>query len=149
MDGVPAVLRPAVSSVVPAIVLIEDHPLLRDGLVQLLTDAGFQVAASAGTCEDGHAAVTAQRPHLAVIDNNLPDGSGIELCRRLSLDAPTTGVIIHSGALSSREHAAALAAGARAVVAKSITGRVLIEAIHDLMRGPFIAPDGGGLAPDS
>ena len=113
-----------------SVVLVEDHALLAELLTALLTDAGIQVLATAGTQWDGHHAVTTHRPHLAVIDNELPDGSGIDLCRSLRSDAPEVTLLLHTGAASRTETAAALDAGAAAVVLKSLRGENLLAAIE-------------------
>ena len=111
-------------------VLVEDHAVLAELLTDLLTDAGIQVLATAATQWAGHHAVTTHRPHLAVIDNELPDGSGIELCRSLRVDAPDVTLLLHTGVASTFETAAALDAGAAAVVLKSLRGESLLEAIQ-------------------
>ena len=112
------------------VVLVEDHALLAELLTALLSDAGIQVVATAATQRDGHLAVTTHRPHLAVIDNELPDGSGIELCRSLRVEAPEVTLLLHTGATSARETAEARDAGAAEVVLKSLRGESLLAAIQ-------------------
>lgn len=121
---------PAAFSVVPGtICLVEDHALLRDQLVGLLTDAGHRVVAAVGTKAEGLAAVTEHRPKLAVIDHRLPDGLGLDLCRSLKVRLPEVRVVLHSGTIDEALVRAGLAAGAVAVVAKSIRGTALLEAV--------------------
>jgi len=111
------------------ICLVEDHVVLRDELVNLLVGAGADVLAAVGTVDEGHRVVTAHLPDVAVIDNHLPDGRGIDLCRRLRQAAPEVTLLLHSATLTSADEQEALEAGAAAVVAKAIRGDRLLHAI--------------------
>ena len=64
------------------ILVVEDDPLLLDGLAVGLGLKGFTVDAVAN-CEDGRAAVRAQRYDGIVLDVMLPDGSGFDLLKEL------------------------------------------------------------------
>ena len=112
------------------VVLVEDHAVLAKLLTALMTDAGIHVLATAATRREGHHAVTTHRPHLAVIDNELPDGSGIDLCRSLSAEAPDVALLLHTGYTSALETRAAMDAGASAVVLKTPRGDTLLQAIQ-------------------
>jgi DNA-binding NarL/FixJ family response regulator len=81
------------------IVVAEDSVLLREGIVRLLEDAGFEVVAQAGDAEDLVRKVSAHKPDLAVVDIRMPptgtdDGlrAALEIRRRL----PGTGVLVLS-----------------------------------------------------
>jgi two-component system, NarL family, response regulator DevR len=128
MDGRQQEQSPATGAV--SVVLVEDHALLAELLTDLLTDAGMLVLATATTQGDGHRAVTTHRPHVAVIDNELPDGSGVDLCRSLSAEVPEVTLLLHTGSTSRLETAAALEAGAAAVVLKTLRGDTLLAAIQ-------------------
>jgi two-component system response regulator DevR len=113
-----------------SVVLVEDHAMLAELLTILLTDAGIRVLASVGTRRSGHEAVALHRPHLAIIDNELPDGSGIDLCRSLTAEVPEVALLLHTGYTSTQETQAAMDAGAAAVVLKSPRGDGLLRAIQ-------------------
>ena len=115
-----------------SVVLVEDHALLVELLVGLLTDAGVWVLATAGTRSEGHHAVTSHRPHIAIIDSELPDGSGVDLCRALSADAPGVALVLHARYASPTETHKAIAAGAAAVVLKTVRGETPLQAVHAL-----------------
>ena len=68
--------------------LLDDHELVREGVRQLLeADGTIEVVGEAGTCADAVARIRATRPQVAVLDVQLPDGSGVEVCRDVrSLD---------------------------------------------------------------
>lgn len=64
------------------ILLVEDDVSLRDSLCQFLHEHGYSTAA-AGSVSDGWEALQTCRPRLCLLDLNLPDGSGLDLLRRL------------------------------------------------------------------
>lgn len=109
--------------------IVDDHVALRDQLVSLLARTGYEVLAAVGTVEHGLVAITRFRPAVAVIDNQLPDGLGIDLCRVLAVETPEVRLVFHTGILGPDTARAALDAGAHAVVAKSVRATGLLEAI--------------------
>jgi DNA-binding NarL/FixJ family response regulator len=81
------------------VVIGEDDVLLREGVVRVLTDAGFDVIAQAGDAEDFLRKALAHRPDVAVVDVRMPPGhdddglrAALELRRRL----PATGILVLS-----------------------------------------------------
>lgn len=111
------------------VVLVEDHAVLREQLTLLLADSGIDVLATAATVQAGYETVLARRPDVAVLDNQLPDGLGVDLCRRLTAQAPGIAVVMHSGAMTSADRLEAFEAGAAAVIPKSIRVDALVQAI--------------------
>ncbi len=111
--------------------LVEDHPQVRDQLSDIFTAAGMSVVASVGTMVQGELVITKLLPDVAVIDNQLPDGTGIDLCRILSRSAPHVAVILHTGVVTSEVALDSLKAGAVAVIPKEIRTDKLLAAIRD------------------
>jgi DNA-binding NarL/FixJ family response regulator len=81
------------------VVIAEDDVLLREGIVRLLAEAGFEIAAQAGDAQDFLRKALAHRPDVAVVDIQMPPGHGadglraaLELRERL----PGTGVLVLS-----------------------------------------------------
>jgi DNA-binding NarL/FixJ family response regulator len=110
--------------------LVEDHDDVRDALRTIMTDAGMKVVAAVGTVVQGRQAVTEFLPDVAVIDNRLPDGTWIDLCRELSDDVPEVTLILHTGTVDGRVVVEAGRAGAVAVVLKEIRTDNLLDAIR-------------------
>jgi DNA-binding NarL/FixJ family response regulator len=121
----------------PSICVVDDHALLREQVALMLQRQGFEVVATVGSCADGFHAVTTHRPFAAVIDNQLPDGRGVDLCRRLSVAVPSVRLVIHTGLFAPGLEEEAAAAGAWAVVGKSIRGTDLLAALGAGRSGPF------------
>ena len=65
------------------LVIIDDHEALRDGLAVLLGQGGLEVVAAAGNVASGADVVADADPDVAIVDIQLPDGSGIELMEQL------------------------------------------------------------------
>jgi DNA-binding NarL/FixJ family response regulator len=64
--------------------LLDDHEVVRRGLKELLEAEGdITVVGEAGLARDAMTRIPALRPHVAVLDNRLPDGSGIDVCRNV------------------------------------------------------------------
>ena len=118
------------SAAAVTVCLVEDHAQVRRRLCDLLTRAGMDVVAAVGTFREGEVAITDHLPDVAVIDNRLPDGSGIDLCRTLSHSTPQVALLLHSGTVTSQVALDALQAGAIAVIPKTIRSDDLLEAIR-------------------
>jgi DNA-binding NarL/FixJ family response regulator len=114
----------------PTVCLIEDHAGVREELIQLLTSNEIDVIGSVATFREGRQAVEELMPDIAVIDNRLPDGRGIDLCRRLHDTFPDVRVLVHTGTLTFEDEREAFEAGAAAVISKSVRGADLLEAIR-------------------
>jgi DNA-binding NarL/FixJ family response regulator len=124
-----SIAEPSAAAV--TVCLVEDHAQVRRQLCDLLTGAGMDVVAAVGTFREGKVAITDHLPDVAVIDNRLPDGSGIDLCRTLSHSTPQVTLLLHTGTLTSQVALEALQAGAVAVIPKSIRSDSLLEAIRN------------------
>jgi DNA-binding NarL/FixJ family response regulator len=81
------------------VVVADDSVLLREGLVRLLTESGFEVAGQAGDAEELLALVDRERPDVAIVDIRMPPthtDEGLRAARELRLRYPTMGVLVLS-----------------------------------------------------
>ncbi len=90
----------------------------------------MNVLSAVGTVRDGELTIISNLPDVAVIDNRLPDGSGIELCRILTRTTPQVALVLYTGTVTSNIVLEALQAGATAVLPKTIRTDNLLEAIR-------------------
>lgn len=119
------------SAVKCRVLVIDDHEDSSEMLKLLLGEENYEVTVAI-TIEDALTLARSQEFDLYVLDKNLPDGSGLDLCIRLIALTPGVPCIFYSGDAYEVHRSEALAAGADAYVAKpDIEG--LIENVHKLM----------------
>jgi DNA-binding NarL/FixJ family response regulator len=110
-------------------VLVERNPTVRHLLTLQCADAGILVLAAVGTLGEGRLAITGCQPDVAVIDDRLPDGRGVDLCRTLAVEEPEITLLLHTGVLAADDVREALDAGAAAVVLRTIRAESLLDMI--------------------
>ncbi len=126
---------PIVSRMV-RVFLVDDHEVVRRGLIDLLSsDPDLEVVGEAGSVTQAMARVPAVQPDVAVLDVRLPDGSGIELCRELLSRMPDLRCLILTSYTSDEAMLDAILAGASGYVVKDIKGMELARAIKDVGAG--------------
>jgi len=120
------------------ILIIDDHPLYRDGLkARLESRSDLCVVGEAGTCAEGLRQSQNLSPDLAIIDISLPDGSGIELTREIRLARPDLPVLIVSMHAKLDFIAAAFQAGASGYMSKESGGEGILQAIDTVPDASF------------
>lgn len=117
------------------VLLVEDHPMVRDGLKRLLAALPDAVVAEAASGQEAIAEVRAERPELVILDLNLPDVGGLELMRRLAREGSSAPVLILSMHAEPVYAVRALEAGAGGYVSKSAPRAELLEAIRTVAAG--------------
>jgi DNA-binding NarL/FixJ family response regulator len=116
--------------------LLDDHEVVRQGLRALLESAGdIEVVGESGSAIEATARIPALRPHVAVLDARLPDGSGIEVCRAVRAVDPNVNALILTSYDDDEALFAAIMAGAAGYVLKEITGQDLIGAVRQVAGG--------------
>lgn len=119
-----------------AILLVDDHPLLRAGITATLAQALPQMPLlQASDGEQALAMVQAQVPGLVIMDFDLPGISGLETTRRLRQRLPQLRVLFLSEHAQLSLVRQALAAGACGFLSKQITPEVLVEAVRKALSG--------------
>jgi two-component system, NarL family, nitrate/nitrite response regulator NarL len=122
--------------------IIDDHPLYRDALAQLLRtilcESCIQAAASAG--EGLRVAEGLQGLRLVLLDFALPGMSGTEAIATILRKFPTVIIIAVSASEQRRDATAALRAGAKQFISKAVSTEVMADAIRRVLAGDFSAP---------
>jgi two-component system, NarL family, response regulator DevR len=118
------------------LLVVDDHEVVRQGLVSLLERREhFQVVAEAGTAAEAVEMARKFEPDLVVMDVRLPDGSGIEACREIRAEFPSTRVVILTSYPDEEAVLSAIIAGASGYLLKQIRGRDLVSALESVGRG--------------
>ena len=122
------------------IFLVDDHPLVREWLEQLLRgEPGFEVI---GQAEDAAGALAAMRPNppdIAIVDLTLRSGTGLDLIKDLRAQMPTVQVIVLSMHEELAQVERALRAGAAGYVMKRESTTRIVEAIRSVRSGNVYA----------
>lgn len=120
--------------------LVDDHPLVREWLAQLLrSEADFEVVGEAEDAASALAAMERSPPDLAVVDLSLRSGSGLELIKSLRARLPTVQVLVLSMHEELTQVERALRAGASGYVMKRESTQQIVEAIRRVRTGQIYA----------
>jgi DNA-binding NarL/FixJ family response regulator len=116
--------------------LLDDHEIVRRGLRELLEgDGRIEVVGESGLAEEATRRIPALRPHVAVLDGRLPDGSGVDVCRDVRSVDPTIACLILTSYDDDEALFHSIMAGASGYVLKQIRGTELIDAILRVAQG--------------
>ncbi|MDH5235048.1 MAG: response regulator transcription factor [Gemmatimonadota bacterium] len=112
------------------ILVVDDHPLVREGIRQALSVPGFEVVADVGSAEEAIALVPTLRPDVVVMDISLPGLSGMEATEVIRRDAPATRVLM----LSVHDHPEYALESVRAGASGYLRKDSLPEELRDAVR---------------
>ena len=127
------------------VLIVDDHPVFRDGLAGLLaTLPDVSLAGSVGTADEALAAVRHAAPDVVLMDLNLPGTSGVEATRQVLEAAPSTAVLVVTMVDDDDSVLAAMRAGARGYVLKGASAGEISAAIRTVAEGGAVF--GAGIA---
>ena len=119
-----------------SVVLVDDHPIVREGIRRLLTaQHEFTVVEESDLGLVGLEAVERLRPDLAIVDLLLPDLNGIEVTRRMLRASPHTRVVALSMYADELHVVEALRAGATAYLVKGASAEEILFALREALAG--------------
>lgn len=118
------------------ILLVDDHPLVRDGLrARLEAMPQFEVVGEAGSASEALEAARAHQPDLVLMDINMRGVNGIEATARFREQFPDIAVLVLSMHDKLEYVSQAIQAGARGYVLKDSPGKDIVVAIETVMSG--------------
>lgn len=124
------------------ILLVDDHPLFREGVVQLLErQPGLVVCGEAASAREAMAGVEELDPDLLLLDMNLPDRNGLEVVKDLSALRPNLPILVLSMHDESLYAERSIRAGARGYLMKDVGGPRLLEAVQRVLEGETVISD--------
>jgi DNA-binding NarL/FixJ family response regulator len=117
------------------ILVVDDHPIVRAGLVRLLAGDGRFTVSEAATSRDALTMFRSTRPDLVILDLNLPGVSGLEMIRRLRHDDETARILVLSMHDDAIHVVRALEAGAAGYLSKDAPPAEILMAINRIAAG--------------
>ncbi|WP_353476175.1 response regulator transcription factor (plasmid) [Salipiger sp. H15] len=122
------------------IVVADDHPLFRGGVVLTLQEhGGFAVVAQAGTADEAIAAVEAHMPDVVLLDISMP-GSGLAAASAIASRFPAVAIVMLTASEADDDLLAALKAGARGYVLKGVVADELTGILLGVADGASYVP---------
>ena len=119
-----------------SIVLVDDHPIVRQGLTSALEDEpDFAVVGAVGSAEEALDLVAARRPEVVLLDLELPGVGGVEAIPRLLAASPGLAVLVFTAYQTDERVIGAVRAGARGYLLKGATTAEIASAIRTVAAG--------------
>lgn len=118
------------------VIIVDDHEVVRRGIADVVGAAeGLDVVAEAGSVADAVRRSELLLPQVALVDLQLPDGTGIDVIRALARVSPGTRSIVLTSFDDDDAVAAAVEAGARAYVLKTVRGAEIVDVVRAVAAG--------------
>lgn len=129
-----------------SVMIVDDHPIWRDGVARDLAERGFDVRATANDAPAAVRIATTVRPDVVLMDLNLGDTSGVDATRELTATLPDTRVLVLSASGEHSDVLEAVKAGASGYLVKSASAAELVDAVRRTADGdPVFTPGLAGL----
>jgi two-component system response regulator DevR len=125
------------------ILIVDDHPVVRQGLRSLLSNhPDLQIIAEAGHAQQAFAAVKQENPDIVLLDIRLPGMTGIEVARQMRREYPHIRIIMLTSYDDDEYLIGATQAEAQAYLLKSVSDETLVWTIRAVHRGErLISPE--------
>jgi DNA-binding NarL/FixJ family response regulator len=124
------------------LLIVDDHPIWRNGVARDLTELGFAVVGTAGSGTQAVRIAAAVRPHVVLLDLNLPDLPGADVTRQLLAAHSPVQVLVLSASAERQDVLDAVTAGASGYVLKSAELRELADAVRETAAGRAVFTPG-------
>ncbi|TWP38997.1 response regulator [Leekyejoonella antrihumi] len=124
------------------VMVVDDHPMWRDGVSRDLEAAGFEVVATAGDVASARNRAGATLPKVVLMDMQLPDGNGADATAAVLAASPGSNVLVLSASSERDDVLEAVKAGACGYLVKSASAAELIQAVSATAQGQTVFTPG-------
>ncbi|MBC9955709.1 response regulator transcription factor [Yimella sp. cx-51] len=124
------------------VMVVDDHPMWRDGVSRDLTGAGFEVVATAGTVAEAAARAAATQPQVVLMDMHLPDGNGAAATAAVLEVSGEAKILVLSASSEREDVLEAVKAGASGYLVKSASAAELLDAVRATADGQAVFTPG-------
>ncbi|MBF6351734.1 response regulator transcription factor [Nocardia flavorosea] len=125
-----------------SVMVVDDHPIWREGVARDLEAAGFRVVATAEDTATAVRRAAAVRPRVVLMDMQLPDGNGARATADVLRVSPDSRVLVLSASDERHDVLDAVKAGASGYLVKSASAAELFAAVHDTAAGQAVFTPG-------
>jgi DNA-binding NarL/FixJ family response regulator len=128
------------------VMVVDDHPIWREGVARDLTERGLSVVATAPDADAAVLIARAVRPRVVLMDLNLGTTSGVRAIEGILAALPETRILVLSASGEHTDVLEAVKAGAAGYLVKSASAEELLAAVHRTADGfPVFTPGLAGL----
>jgi DNA-binding NarL/FixJ family response regulator len=124
------------------VMVVDDHPMWREGVARDLAEAGLQVVATASSGTEAVDRARAVRPRVVVLDLQIPAPDGVAVTATLVAEDPTVRVLILSASGEQADVLEAVKAGATGYLVKSASRGELLSAVRRVAEGDTVFTPG-------
>ncbi|WP_299569964.1 response regulator transcription factor [uncultured Williamsia sp.] len=124
------------------VMVVDDHPIWREGVARDLADEGFDVVATADGVRAAVARAAAVRPDVVLMDMQLPDGTGADATAGVVEASPDSRVLVLSASAERSDVLDAVKAGASGYLVKSASRAELVDAVTATAAGQAVFTPG-------
>jgi DNA-binding NarL/FixJ family response regulator len=124
----------------PRVFVVEDHRLVREAIVQVLTQDGLRVVGEAATAEAAIPQISEACPDVVLVDLDLPGADGLHIIAELAPRLPATRFVVLTVSGDRGDVLAALRAGAAGYLTKDLDPEGLRRAVRGILRGELAMP---------
>ncbi|WP_327583241.1 response regulator transcription factor [Nonomuraea sp. NBC_00507] len=124
------------------VMVVDDHPMWRDGVARDLAEAGYEVVAAVGEGRQAIRAAAAVRPDVVVLDLRLPDMPGAVVAAGLAEVEPPPRVLVLSASAEQDDVLEAVKAGASGYLVKSASREEFLDAVRRTAEGDAVFTPG-------
>ncbi|MFC6092871.1 response regulator transcription factor [Saccharothrix sp. BKS2] len=125
-----------------SVMVVDDHPLWRDGVARDLAERGFEVVATAGDAAAAVRIARTVRPDVVLMDLNLGASTGVEATTLITGALPGTRVLVLSASGEHSDVLEAVKAGASGYLVKSASAEELVDAVSRTAAGDAVFTPG-------
>ncbi len=123
------------------IIIVDDHPLFRDGVIQTLkAEPDIEIVGQATTAAEAIRLTSELVPDLVLLDITIP-GGGLNAASSIAATSPVTKIVMLTASEAEEDVLAALKAGVRGYILKGVSGHDLIKIVQEVYAGEaYITP---------
>ena len=119
-----------------SVMIVDDHEIVRRGIAEVIDRSeGMSIVAEAGTVAESVRRATLVNPDVMLVDLQLPDGTGIDVIKKVRLTHPSIKTVVVTSFDDDTALAAALEVGASAYILKSVRGTEIAEVVRSVAAG--------------